>query len=469
MANKNNTQGFVIATVLITVLFVMTMMIVVVQYGANNYKLSSQEAFRVNAQLAADAGIDEAINQINIDETWSGSVGVDIVGDGTPGEVILLDTPKLRTTYESILIDGASDAEKIISVIARSYSPDSSTAPKVERRYELDIRAVTNGFGAASVVTGVGGLVLDNNAKITGGDVVVNGTIDIANNAQIGTQTNAVNVRVAHYACPQPPNASYPSACSSGDPISIDINGRIYGEVHANNQSSNTNMSNPGLTQSSGVAPVSLTEYDRSSFAVATTLPATDSAIRCNNNQTKTWPANVKITGDVTLGNNCIINITGNVWITGSVNTGNKGTFVVSDTLGATRPVIMIDGQNGFVFGNNGAIQPNSSDTGAEIYTFWSHPSTGCSPDCTNLTGTGLAASQNITTINLANGGSAPYSIFTAQWTRVAVENNGTLGAVAGQSILLSNGAVINFSASISGSDNLTTTWVKRGYMRVYN
>lgn len=444
---------------LITIFFVMTMIAVVSTFSVTSFRLASRESYIVNAQLAADAGLDIGINELNIDPAW--------VGSG--GEVTVLDTPKLRTTYESTLINGASDTQKVISVIARSYAPSTSTSPKVERRYELDVRAVTNGFGAASVVTGVGGLVLDNNAKITGGDVVVNGTIDIANNAQIGTQTNAVNVRVAHHACPQPADASYPTACSLGEPITLDVNGRIYGEVHANNQSDTTNMTNPGLTQTSGVSPVTLAPYDRTSFTVDTTLPANDSSIRCSNNQTKTWPANVKIIGDVTLGNNCVVNITGNVWITGSVDTGNKGKFVVSDTLATNRPIIMIDGQDGFAFGNNGQIQPNSSDTGAEVYTFWSHASSGCSPDCTSLSGAPLAASQNVTTIDLANGGSAPFTVFTAQWSRVAVENNGTLGAVAGQSILLSNGAVINFSASIPGSDNLTTTWVQRGYMRVYD
>lgn len=462
MRHTKDTQGFVIATVLITVLFVMTIMIVAVQYGANNYTLSAQESYRVNAQFAADAGIDAGINELNIDPDWTGS----------GGEVTLLDTGAIRTTYESTLLNGAEDDEKILSVIARSYAPSTATEPRVERRYELDLLAVTSGTSITSVVSGVGGLVLNNNAKITGGDVVVNGTIDMSNQSQIGTQSNAVNVRVAHQTCPQPANASYPQVCGAGngEPIDMSNNARIYGDVQANNQVDDDGMSSPGLTANSGVTPVDLPEYDRSQHSGATEFDATDSAVRCpNNNGSVTWQANIKINGNVDMKNNCTITIRGDVWITGNFTTGNQGTIIVDDVVGNDRPVIMIDGASGFNFSNNGEIVPNSQGTGVEMRTFWSHSSSGCSPNCTNLTGTGLANSQNVTTIDLGNNGDAPNSVFIAQWSRVRVSNNGALGAVAGQSIYLSNQAVINFTASVPGSDNLTISWVKRGYMRVYD
>jgi hypothetical protein len=99
--------------------------------------------------------------------------------------------------------------------------------------------------------------------------------------------------------------------------------------------------------------------------------------------------------------------------------------------------------------------------------TFWSAAS--CSPDCTSVTGSDLFTSQGTQTINLANNGAAPASVLYAYWSKVTVSNNGAIGAVAGQTVVLSNNAVINFSSSVPGSDNRITTWVKRGYMRVYN
>lgn len=453
------THGFIMPVLLITIFFVMTMITAVSSFSITSYRLATRASYIVNAQLAADAGLDVGINELNIDPNWTGS----------GGETEVLNTAKLRTTYETQLLNGATDNDKVLSVVARSYSPSSATEPKTTRRYELDLRAVTSGVGASSVVSGVGGLVLNGNAKITGGDVVVNGFVSMANNSQIGTQTNAVNVRVAHQTCPQPPNASYPQVCTSGEPINMGINAKIYGEVHATNQTNGTNMFDPGLIVGQSAPPLVLPEYDRSVHAGATAYAPTSSVVACPKNGSVTWPANIKITGDFVLGSKCELTITGNVWITGSLSTGNNSRILVSNTLSTTRPVIMVDGANGFVFENNGQIVPNSSSTGIELRTFWSHASSGCSPICSGLTGAGLANSQNVTTIDLSNNGDAANSVFIAQWSRVYVSNNGALGAVAGQSIELGNNAIINFSASVPGSDNLTKTWVQRGYMRVYD
>lgn len=459
--NPTREDGFIMPVLLMTILFIMITLTYVASFALNTHSLAARETFKVNAQLAADAGLDKGINDLNINPQWTGS----------GGEVTLLNTPHLRTTYETILLPGANQDHVILSVIARAYSPSTATTPRVVRQYAIDLQAVTSGTNPAAVVTGVGGLILRNNARITGGDVLVNGFINIGNNGQIGTTTNTVNVRVAHQICPQPPNASYPQVCGpgSGQPITIGNNGVIHGTVHANNQTNGSRMHNPGLIPGQTVTPTALPEYNRAAHPVAVTRNATDPDIRCANNATRTWPANVKIIGDIDMANNCRITITGHVWITGNLNTGNNGQIIVSNHLGTNRPIIMIDGATGFVFGNNGRITPNSSGTGVELRTFWSHATSGCSPNCTNLTGPGLANSQNVVTIDLQNNGNASGSVFIAQWSRVRVSNNGALGAVAGQSIELGNNAVINFTASVPGSDNLTRTWVKRGYMRVFN
>jgi hypothetical protein len=296
------------------------------------------------------------------------------------------------------------------------------------------------------------------------------------NNSQIGLSTNPVNIRVAHQSCPQPVNSTYPQVCGSGNgqPISMGTNSKIYGDVRATNQTTGTNMFSPGLVPNQTVAPVALPTYDRAAqkAAVTTTLPSTDSSIACGNNATKSWPANLKITGNISTGNNCTVTINGNVWITGNVTLGNGSRFIIANSLGSTSPTIMVDGGNtsgtgGFDFGNNSQITPNTSGTGAQIITFWSNAS--CSPDCTTLTGTDLSGSQDITSINFSNNSAAPGTVLWAKWTKVIVANNGAIGAVTGETIELGNNAVINFTASVPGSNNLVTTWVKRGYMRVYN
>jgi hypothetical protein len=243
----------------------------------------------------------------------------------------------------------------------------------------MDIQAVTSGTGPSSVSSGVGGLILDANAKISGGDVVVNGKITLNNNSQIGLSTNAVNVRAAHQSCPSPATSAYPQVCGSGNgqPISMGNNSKIYANVQATNQTTGTNMFNPGLIAGSHFDPIVLPTFDRTSFkntvnASGQTMTAAQ-ASTCSGGVAN-WPANVKITGgNVTTPNNCTVKINGNVWITsGSFIPGNNSKLAVQNSLGTTMPDIVVDGSGGITLSNNATVTPNASNTGIEFLTFWS-------------------------------------------------------------------------------------------------
>jgi hypothetical protein len=460
-------RGFILPVLLITGVAIVLMITAISSSAVTNNNVAAHANYAVNAQLAADAGLDDAMNKMNTVAGWT----------GTSGQTTLLDdaTTNVKTTYQVTVTDGVDTTHKTLSVIARTFSPRTSATAKVTRKYDMDIQAVTSGNGPTSVSSGVGGLVLDANAKISGGDVVVNGKITLNNNSQIGLSTNPVNVRVAHQSCPSPADSTYPQVCGTGNgqPITMGTTAKIYGNVQAKNQTTGTNMSNPGLqtcSPSSNCDPVSLPSFDRTGFkttvnASGQTMTAAQ-ASSCGGGVVN-WPANVKITGNVSTPNNCTVKINGNVWITGSLTPGNNSKLAVQNTLGSTMPDIVIDGSGGLTLSNNATVQTNSSGTGVEFLTFWS--SAACSPDCSSVTGTDLFTSQNTQTINLDNNGAAPASILYAYWSKVTVSNNGAIGAVAGQTVQLSNNAVINFTSSVPGSDNRITTWVKRGYMRVYN
>jgi hypothetical protein len=464
---KSEQGGFILPVLLITGVMIVLMIIAIGSGTVTNNNAASHSNYAIEAQLAADAGLDYGLNKINTVSNWT----------GTGTETVLLNNPgqNIKTTFLVTVVDGADSIHKTIFVTAKVYSPTTAAAPKVTRKYAMDIEAVTTGTGASSVVTGVGGLVMNGNSKVTGGDVVVDGTIKASNGAQIGLSTNPVNVRVADQACPIPANSTYPQVCGAGspEPISLNQNSLIYGNVQATNQITGTNMSNPGLIAGSHFDPIALTPFDRTGFksginTSGQTLTGAQ-ASNCPNGGTISWPANVKITGNVSIQNKCTINISGNVWITGSVAIQNNANMVVQNSVGTTAPYIVVDGSGGFVIGNKGSITPNSSNTSAEILTFWS--AAACTPDCADnqVTGTSLFNSQSVLTIDLSNTGSAPYAVLYAYWSKVRLSNNGSLGAVTGQTVELGNNAVINFSSSVPGSDNRITTWVKRGYMRVYS
>lgn len=462
---RNQQDGFILPVLLITGLMIVLIIVAVSGQSVTNKQTALHANYAVNAQMAADAGLDNAMNKMNTVANWT--------GDGSEQTLMSDATQNIKTTYTTVVIDTADPTKKSLDVTAKTYSPITAVTPKVIRKYSMDIEAVTSGTGASSVVTGVGGLVLDGNAKVTGGDVVVDGTITASNGSQIGLSTNPVNVRVADQACPIPANSTYPQVCGAGQPQPIQLNNNsvIYGNVQATNQTVGTNMYNPGLIAGSHFDPVALTSFDRASFKAAVNASGQTmtgaQASNCPNGGTINWPANVKITGDVSIQNKCTIKINGNVWITGFVNIQNNANLVVQSGVGTTTPNIVVDGSAGFVIGNKGSITPNASGTSVEILTFWS--TAPCSPDCSSISGTDLYNSQNTLTLDLSNTGSAPGAVLYAYWSKVRLSNNGSLGAVTGQTVELGNNAVINFTASVPGSNNLVTTWVKRGYMRVYN
>ena len=253
MKKQRLDDGFILLTVLTTTVFIMLIGVVSLQLITSNLRTAKAERYLVNAQFAADAGIDDAIRQLNADHDWA----------GTGSEQTLYSSSAFRTTYTTTVTDGVDDLQKFISVTAHTYAPASSSTPTYTRKYSVEMRGIT--AGNYSVVTGVGGLIMTNSAKIVGGNVYVNGSITMSNTAQIGLSTNPVNVKAAHANCPSPATSAYPRSCGTGEngqPISLNNSARIYGEVQATNQTDDAGMSLPGLVSGSPT-PTALPTHDR--------------------------------------------------------------------------------------------------------------------------------------------------------------------------------------------------------------
>lgn len=418
-----------------------------------SFKLARKDQFQTHAQFAADAGVDYALDQINQNGAWT----------GTGGEVNLHNDGKIRTSYDITVTDINPDS-KLLSAVARTYTPVSASSPSSTVTLKVTLRAVKS--GDYSVVTGVGGLYLSNSAKIVGGDVLVNGEIALQNSAQIGLTTNPVNLEVAHQTCPNPADATYPRLCASGEngqPISIQNTAQIYGSVRANNQTNGAGMSNPGLIASSGVAPQGLPAHDRNGQKAAVAQTQSSSWANCSGNVTNTWPANLKITGNVTISGQCKVIISGNVWITGTLTVKNSAQLIVADSLGTTRPNVMVDGTKADL-SNSALLKSNASNTGMQIITYWSRAS--CSPDCSDVTGLDLYNSRNDATIELNNSAAGPQTIFYARWSRVLISNSGQIGALVGQTVELKNSGTITFGTTAQPSGIIF--WIIDGYRRSF-
>jgi len=447
---SHNQRGSILLVFLITLPFLILLAMNYMRLSLTSFQVARFDQLHTEAQLAADAGADAAVENFSQDNTWT----------GTSSEIQLHNDGKLRTTY-SATISGDSKA-KVVAITGRSYAPATSTTVARSVKVYVDLRPVS--AGTFSIVSGEGGLHMSNSSKIVGGDVFVNGEVRLQNTAQIGLSTKPINLKVADQICPSPPDATYPRVCHSGEggqPITLNNSSVIYGTVTATNQTNGSGMSSPGLVAGS-VAPQALPSYDRAAQKTAATTVKAPSDVTCTSNkQTITWPANMKITGNVSLGNSCSVIVTGNVWITGRLSLTQSAQLIVSDSLGSTQPVIMVDGSGGATFSNNAQLVANASSVGPEIITYWSAAS--CSPDCTSVTGSDLYNSRGVTTISMQNNGDAPNSILYAYWSQVSVGNSGQIGALIGQTIDLSNNGTISFGASVNTG---STTWVVKGYRR---
>ena len=438
-------RGMLLLVIIIVVPFLIAIAVYYMHLVLASFQVARFDQLHTEAQMAADAGSDYGVEQINANNSWA----------GTGGEVTLHTDSSLKTTF-AVSIVSKTSTSMTLAVTGRTYWPANKTPAARSTTVYVDLIAISS--GNYSIVSGEGGLSMSNNSKVAGGDVLVNGTIKMINNAQIGLSTNPVTVKVADQACPQPADATYPRVCNTNEgaqPISISNNAHIYGTVQATNQTSSTGMSNPGLTSGSPT-PQALPTYDRAAQKAAVTTNL--SAVTCSSG-TQTWNANTKITGNVSLSGSCKITVNGNVWITGNLSLLNSSQLVVSNTLGSTVPNIMVDGSSGATFSNNSALTPNSTGTGFEVYTFWNI--TG-NPDAT-ITGVNLANSRATTTIQLQNNATAVNSIFYAYWSQVAMGNNGRIGALIGQTIYLNNNGTITFGSS-AGSGS--TAWVVQGYRK---
>lgn len=449
---KAQTNGSILLPLIIVLPFLMLIAGSYMNSTVTGFRLARGDQLHTHAQLGADAGADYATREVNQTVGWA----------GTSGEVELINEADNRVTYEVIVTDN-SPSSKTVTSTGRSYRPATVTTPTFSVIIKVNMHPVES--GTYSVVSGQGGLIMSNSSKITGGNVMINGEITMSNSSQIGLSTNPVNVSVANQICPILADATYPRLCNAGEnnnPISLTNSAHIYGDVKANHQANGSGMSNPGLTAGSGVAPQPLPAYDRNAQKAAVTSTISGSAASCSGSQTKTWAANTKINGNATLSNGCQTTINGNVWISGNLYLSNSSKIVVADSLGATRPTIMVDGSSGAIFSNGSKIISNASVTGAQVITYYS--TAGCSPDCVDVTGTDLNNSRSRTTIALSNSSQGAQSVFYARWTQVNLSNGGQIGAVVGQTIYMSNSSAVTFGAAAGGSS--TPTWVVDGYRR---
>lgn len=461
-----NQRGYVLLLTLIQGIVFMTILMSLVDLAFANYKSANQAYKDLGALGAAEAGADAAVFNLNLGSSYTGTTGpssnvcaLATSATSSSNAVTFASSPEQGlVTYETCITDTSAGAltEKTVYSVGKVYAKSGAIHPMSVRRVKLVVAAQVS--GTYSVQTGNGGLVLSNSATIANGNVYVNGGLTMTNTSQIGTSAAPATVNAANYLCPKTaPYTGYPMLCASGQPISIANTAHIYADVHANGQTDGSGMTNTGLVQTAGVATLPLPDYDRAAHKAAV-VNVINGSQSCGGTTTVTYPANTRINGNLTGGNNCQIILLGNIWVTGTVALNQKAIIKTDNSL-TVMPTMMIDGSAGLAFNQQSGAAANAGGIGTQFITFYS--TAPCSPDCADVTGADLYASTPAVTINLGNQSLSAGSRFYARWTALTVSQGGAIGSVVAQKLNLANSGTISFTTAQGTS---TYTWVARYY-----
>lgn len=451
-------QGIVLITVLMVCLLLTFVGLSLADVAIAQFSRTTHNLYVSNALLTAEAGIEQTLKEFNQNGSFTGFSETSFYDDSTQG----------RGTFQTAITGGTGPNERIITSTGRTYRYGSNS---IESTRKVRVTIVGTSSPGYSVQTGPGGLILSGSASITNSRVYVNGYIDLNGAASIGTAGNPLDVFVANANCPAGanPGPTYPQVCASGEPIQFETSTRIYGNICATGQvnSQVAWWQNPPSLQTlipNCTAPtVAMPTYDRAAHIADMTTVASPSNINYNcsswqnpNGFVRTFPPNIRLNGNASWSSSCDLTITGDVYITGNLDMGGSATIRIANSLGTTRPVIVVDGTINAA--GSSRIIPNSSGTGAYLISYRGSGSCNVAATCS---GTDLKTSQNQNNINVAGAGNFPGTLFHAYWSKVTLNGSGTMGSALGQTIDLSGAGNIVFGTTLSSG---TSTWTVRSY-----
>jgi Tfp pilus assembly protein PilX len=473
--NRTNKQsGLILITVMVAVSAITIVGIAVLSSATSQYVLTKNDTYNANALYTAEAGIEESIQQLNASGSFGGySINQSFFSNTSQGYGVY--TTAVTT----------SGSAKIITATGSVYSDSGLTRLVSTRKVQAIV--VPQGGGVYAVQTGPGGLNLSGTATLSGGPIYVNGQISMNQDSAIGSAGTPLNVYVANLGCSTGfgPTLQYPVICGS-QPINLQQDAIIYGSVCAPGQtttnfagsgSPNAYIQGPLNPPGCMASPISLPTYNEAAqkSAVTTTGSGSSNTYNCISNvgpYTRTWAANLELTGAVNVNGSCNITINGNVYITGDLTLSQNSQITVSNSVGTTRPVVIVDGT--ITVQQGVTLQPNSAQTSVKFISFQSCSSgflpnncnPSCNPDCTSLTPTQLKTSQSIQTVNISGTSNMLGAVFDAYWGTISVSQDANIGQAIGQTVNLSQGGNLSFNPGLGGSPG---AWSIANYQQVFH
>lgn len=365
----------------------------------------------LNARLIAEAGLEKAVWMLNNDPGYTGETATGFGSGQFTVSVAAVNSNTKRVT-------------------STGYIPTAAN-PRVQKKV-VATAAIGNTLVAFkyAIQTGEGGFTMGNNSTING-NVYSNGRISGGNGAQINGDA------VSSGAGGKIEDLTVAGAAKAHTIEDCTVNGDAYYVVRQSCGVGGTAYPNSPDPEP-GEMPVGneeITGWQNQALVGGTYV----GNLTLNSNQSL-GPR--KIQGNLVLGNNIILTLTGTLWITGTVSVGNGSRIQLHASYGSSSEVVMADGA--ISIGNSAVFTP----AGAGSYIMM----------------LSLATSSAISIGNTANA-----VILCAPNGWINVGNNISLKEVTAYGITLGNGSVLNYesglaSKSFSGGPGAAWEYQKGSY-----
>ena len=369
MINKK-TSGYFLIQVLVFGAVAVVVISGLIMSALGNTKLARRSVLSEQAFQTAEAGIEYY--------RWHLSHAPSDFKDGTgnsgPYVKNFYDKDNnLLGTYTLTITPSANGSTVTIKSVGTS-----SIDPNAKRTI---VTKITTGTGVTfhyGVQSGVGGFVMGGNSLVNG-NVYSNGNITGGNGSSITGNANAVGTIT---------NVSVGSSQTGVLPQDM---------------------------------PVTQEEIDGWKLDAATTTFVGNKTISGSNNTL----GPMKIQGNLTLGNNTSLTVTGTLWVTGTVTLGNNATINLSSNYGSTGGIVIADGA--INLGND--VDLSGSGTTGSYLMF-------------------VSLSTSALAIDMGNGNAATVMLYAPNGT-INVKNNASLRALSAKTINLGNNVELNYVTGI--------------------
>ncbi|RJQ13907.1 hypothetical protein C4553_02025 [Candidatus Parcubacteria bacterium] len=283
------------------------------------------------------------------------------------------------------------------------------------RRVSVNATTVTTNasfFYGAQV--GEGGIKLGNGSQVLGnvfsnGDIIGNG----AGTSNIGGTAIASGTHKIE-------DIAVGTDAYASDLIDCDITGTaFYVATKVNCPAGSTQV----LSQPVSFIPLPISNQQITDWQNEAAAGGTLNGYNLGNNQTASIGPK-KINGDMTLGNNTILTLTGTVWVTGTINFGNSVTIKLDSGYTTLSGILMVDGP---VSTGNTAVLQGTGQVGSYLM---------------------LLDTASGSAISLGN--SAAGAIFYAGNGKISVGNGLTLKEITAYEIDIANNASITYESGLA-------------------